>query len=90
MPNRYNWMADTDEKSFQALVEIQRRIPPGEKLAFALRQSAMLMKLSRHGIRKMYPDASEREIFLREAARRFDRDTMIRVYGWDPEGTPNG
>jgi len=32
----------------------------------------------------MYPEADEREIFLRVAARRLDRDTMIKVYGWDP------
>jgi hypothetical protein len=32
----------------------------------------------------MYPQASEREVFLRVAARRLDRDSMIRAYGWDP------
>jgi hypothetical protein len=85
MPNRYNWMADTDEKAFEALIEIQRRIPPGDKLAYALRHSGMLMNLARQGVRRMYPDASEREVFLREAARRLDRETMIRAYGWDPE-----
>ncbi len=85
MPNRYNWMADTDEKAFQALIEMQRKIPPGDKLALALRHSAMLIGMSEDSVRRMYPDASEREVFLRAAARRLDRDTMIRAYDWDPE-----
>jgi hypothetical protein len=36
----------------------------------------------------MYPDAGEREVFLRVAARRLDRETMIKVYGWDPKLHP--
>ena len=47
--------------------------------------STMLMKLSEDSVRKMYPQASEREVFLRAAARRLGRETVIRVYGWDPE-----
>jgi len=39
-------------------------------------------------VRAMYPEASEREIFLRVAARRLDRETMVRAYGWDPELHP--
>ena len=33
----------------------------------------------------MYPEAGEREVFLRAAARRLSRETMMAVYGWDPE-----
>jgi hypothetical protein len=36
----------------------------------------------------MYPRAGEREVFLRVAARRLDRETMLRVYGWDPDLHP--
>jgi hypothetical protein len=32
--------------------------------------------------------AGEREVFLRVAARRLDRETMIKAYGWDPELNP--
>ena len=38
------------------------------------------------GVRLQYPEASEREILLRTAARHLSRDLMIRAYGWDPEG----
>jgi hypothetical protein len=36
----------------------------------------------------MNPDAGDREVFLRVAARRLDRETMIQVYGWDPDLHP--
>ena len=44
----------------------------------------MLWNLSEAGVRRTYPQADHREVFLRTAARRLDRETMIRVYGWDP------
>ena len=85
MATRYNWMADTDSKAFEVLVDLQRKMSGGEKVACALKTSAMLMALAEANVRKLYPHASAREIFLRSAARRLDRETMIRAYGWDPE-----
>jgi hypothetical protein len=56
----------------------------GRKAGMRAKTSAMLMALAEENVRKLYPAASEREIFLRSAARRLDRETMIRAYGWDP------
>ncbi len=36
-------------------------------------------------LRRLYPEADERELFLRSTARRLERELMIKVYGWDPE-----
>jgi hypothetical protein len=36
----------------------------------------------------MYPDADEREVFLRVAARRLGRKLTIAAYGWDPDLHP--
>jgi len=85
MATRYNWMADTDSKAFEVLIALQRKMSGGDKLACVLRTSAMLMALSEGNVRQLYPAATEREIFLRSAARRLDRETMIRAYGWDPQ-----
>ncbi|MCP5112138.1 MAG: hypothetical protein GY953_15015 [bacterium] len=85
MANRYGWMADTDEKAFQKLIELNREMKPGEKLAQTLQLTEMMMRISEDNVRSLYPDASQREVFLRAAARRLDRETMIRVYHWDPE-----
>ena len=68
MATRYNWMADTDPKAFEVLIELQRKMSPGDKLACALQASAMLMALTEANVRKLYPHATEREVFLRSAA----------------------
>ncbi|MEP7354135.1 MAG: hypothetical protein ABI824_12970 [Acidobacteriota bacterium] len=65
--------------------ELLRQKTPGEKLALTLQLTQLAMKMSEAGVRAAYPNASEREIFLRAAARRLPRDLMIRAYGWDPE-----
>jgi len=52
-------------------------------MAFEL--SDFAVRVAESGVRARYPDASEREIFLRSAALRLSRDLMIRAYGWDPE-----
>jgi hypothetical protein len=84
VPNRYNWMSDTSPQAFAKLVELQQGMSAGEKIRLSLGLSGMLMRLTEAGIRRDHPKASEREIFLRAAARRLDRE--IRAYGWDPAG----
>jgi len=85
MATRYHWMADTSEAAFAKLVELQRRMTPGEKLALMFRATAMMMRMAEAGVRAQYPEADEREVFLRATARRLDRETMIKAYGWDPK-----
>lgn len=66
-------------------IELLRKKTPGEKLAAVMELSAMAMELARAGERLAHPEASEREIFLRAAARWLNRDQMIGAYDWDPE-----
>jgi hypothetical protein len=42
-------------------------------------------ELARADIRMRYPGATRREIELRLRSRSLDRETMLRVFGWDPE-----
>jgi hypothetical protein len=83
MGTRYGWMADTSEAAFQKVIELQRRMMPGDKLRHALEMSDMMMRMSEDNVRKLYPHASDREVFLRAAARRLGRETVIKVYGRD-------
>jgi hypothetical protein len=85
MPNRHDWMSDTSPEAFAKMVELQRAMTPDRKLHLTFEASEMLMKLAEKDVRRQYPEAGEREIFLRTAARRLGRDLMIQVYGWDPE-----
>ena len=85
MASRYGWMADTGPEAFKALVELQRRTSPGEKLAQVFQMAEMMLRAYADSVRRDYPEAGEREVFLRAAARRLGRETVIQVYGWDPE-----
>ncbi len=51
----------------------------------ALDHSRFLFGLVQANVRQTYPRADDREVFLRVAARHLDRDTMVRVYDWDPD-----
>jgi len=78
-------LTDTDPRAAALLLALQRRMPPQDKVRAAFELSDMLLRLSEAGVRLVYPDASDREVFLRAAARRLGRETVARVYGWDPE-----
>jgi hypothetical protein len=58
---------------------------PAQKIRAVFELTELAVSFTEAGVRRMYPAASEREIFLRVAARRLDRETMRKVYGWDPE-----
>lgn len=66
-------------------VELQRRMSPGDKISAVFSLNQIVLAMGEAGERLAHPEAGEREIFLRAAARRLGRDLMIRVYGWDPE-----
>ncbi len=76
---------DTDPRAMEVWLELLRNKTPGERIAMAFDLTNFALRMAESGVRANYPDASEREIFLRAAALRLPRDLMIRVYGWDPE-----
>ena len=78
------WFEDTDPAALKLFIELHRCMTPGQRLARMFELNELHEGLQRSSVRAMYPGADEREVFLRVAARRLDRDIMIRVYGWDP------
>jgi hypothetical protein len=86
MPGR--WYEDTTPQALEVFIELHRKMTPGEKVAQIFERAEFSEGLQRWSVRSMYPDADEREVFLRVAARRLDRETMIKVYGWDPQLHP--
>jgi hypothetical protein len=83
MPD-FEWFRDTDPRALEVFLDLHRKMPVSDKLQSTLGMMEMLWNLAETGVRQMYPRADDREVFLRTAARRLDRQTMIRVYGWDP------
>jgi len=76
---------DTSPRTERYLIEQLRKMPAYIKA----RQSAELTRTCRElalsGIRRRYPDASDRECELRLAALWLDRDIMVKAFHWDPE-----
>jgi hypothetical protein len=76
---------DTDPEVERMMIELARATPVWKKfeqvsdMGEACRQMAMI------GLKERYPQASDEELRLRLAALTLDRETMIKVYGWDPE-----
>ena len=76
---------DTHEVAEQFLIEKLRNWPAWRKAeqVTALTQACQQMALI--GLRRRYPQADEKELKLRLAALWLDRETMMKVYAWDPE-----
>ncbi len=76
---------DTDPRVMEVWISMLRAKTPGERMLMAFELSDFAVRVAESGVRARYPEASEREVFLRSAALRLPRDLMIRAYGWDPE-----
>ena len=75
--------ADTSPEAWRILLDIYRRMSPNEKLQRTLDMSAFLRSVCEAGVRADYPQASEREVFLRVAQRTLGKELFAKVYGSD-------
>ena len=79
-PRRAILSADTDAAIEDRQVQAWRRLSPAERLQLANEASRAVTELALAGIRRRYPNASERECFLRLAAIRLGVDMARRLY----------
>ena len=68
-------------------IDLLRKKSDGEKIAAVFELIDLACEMAEIGVRSRYPQASDREVFLRTAALRLSRDEMIRAYQWDPLGS---
>ena len=76
--------SDTPPVIERMMVELWRRATPQQKLARMFGMGQMINQLARAEVQRRYPTATPREVDLRLASRTFDRETMIKAFGWDP------
>jgi hypothetical protein len=76
---------DTTPEAWERYLEAIRRMTPNEKLQRVFELTDSVRSMAEAGVRARYPNASEREIFLRTGATWLGRELMIKAYGWDPE-----
>lgn len=81
-------MEDTTPKALEVYLQLHRDMTEGERITRIFELCDFQSALQESSVRMMFPAATEREIFLRIAARRLDRKTMIKVYEWDPDLHP--
>ena len=78
-------LSDTSPDAERFLIEGYRRMSPSDKLARVFSLNRMIEQLQRARITADYGEMSEREMRLRLASLRLGRETMVKVFGWDPE-----
>ncbi len=77
---------DTPPEIEEMILEGYRRMSPREKWRRVVELNRAVEAMAAARIRSQYgPDLPERELRLRLAALRLDRETMVEVFGWDPE-----
>ena len=78
--------SDTPLDIEEMLLERYRRMTPQEKLQQVVDLNRAAQQMAAARIRAQYgSDISEHELELRLAALWLDRETMVKVFGWDPE-----
>ena len=82
---RCDFYSDTDPAALKVFFDLHRQMSPGQKLGLVFESIDFIRGMIEAGIRQQYPAAGDHEIRMRVASRHLDRDTMMRVYGWDPE-----
>lgn len=76
---------DTDPEIERLQLRRYRRMTPAEKIRRVLDLNRTAETMASARLKKQYGPLEPRELELRLAALRFDRETMLVVFGWDPE-----
>lgn len=76
---------DTDPEIERLQLQRYREMSPAEKLQRVLDLNRMADAMASARLEKQYGPLTQRELQLRLAALRLDRQTMIEAFGWDPE-----
>lgn len=76
---------DTSPEVKKILIEGFRKMSPQHKMQCVAELNKTVQQLALARIQKQYGELPEREKRLRLASLWLDRDTMIRVFNWDPK-----
>lgn len=77
-------ISDTHPSIHKMIIAGYREMSPKEKLRRVDELTKAVQQLALSRIQKQYGNISEQEQQLRLASLWLDRETMIRVFDWDP------
>jgi hypothetical protein len=72
---------DTSPEAWKVYLDIHRRMSPAEKIRQAMSMTKTGHLLAEAGLRRRFPDASDREIFLRRVRLTLGEDLFRKAYG---------
>jgi hypothetical protein len=72
--------ADTSPEAWEVLTALQQNMAPAEKMQLAFEWSEIIRQFAEAGLREKYPQAGEREIFLRYARQSLGEELFRKVY----------
>ena len=78
-------LEDTTPEAESVLIELARATPVWRKFEQVAETTLTCRAFAMAGLRDRYPEATREELHRRLAALVLDRETVIRVYGWDPK-----
>ena len=76
---------DTDPEIEEIQLRRYRQMTPAEKLKRVLDLNRTAETMAAARLEKQYGPLDPHELELRLASLRLDRQTMLAVFGWDPE-----
>ncbi|MFH1707192.1 MAG: hypothetical protein ABIF71_04670 [Planctomycetota bacterium] len=76
--------SDTPPVVDKIFIDGYRRMSPRQKMQCVSDMTNAVLQMALARIRKQHPGISEREERLRLASLWLDRETMIKVFQWDP------
>lgn len=85
MPRSRSGPSDTDPAIAAKIVAAHREMSSEDKMRRVLACNAAAEAMAAAGLRARHGELSERELRLHLAALRLGRQTMLEVFGWDPQ-----
>jgi hypothetical protein len=87
MAHKYShgWMADTQPAALRAFLDLNHNLPAQQKYDQVVAMYESINATYAVEERRLHPDADDREIFLRVAARRLGPELVRKAYGWAPD-----
>jgi hypothetical protein len=76
--------SDTPPSVHSFMVRGYRHMRPSQKLAIVCELSRSMQQLALARLRQQYRDVSERELRLHLMSLSMDRETLKRLFHWDP------
>jgi hypothetical protein len=77
--------ADTSPEAWRVFLALHRAMSPEEKIQRMFELSEFIRAVAEAGLRRRFPHADDREIFLRTALARLGPELFHKVYGYELE-----